>query len=388
VRRVLRPSERSILSELRRFGAMSKPDLAKRIALTPQAVNGIVDDLVRDGLTQQGGQRGGVVGHPSTLYTLSPQGGFSIGLKLSQQGLEALLVDFVGTAIYRATTEGPCIDIAMVDSMIRSGYGAVRKYAQTSAIDFDRIFGIGLAIPGDVFYVRPDLRSAVEEAAYDLAKDANLSVVITDHGAAAATAELMIGAAEGPPSFLCISVGQTIESALVLNGTLCEDGQVGSHRIAHAPVCLTSQMRGTVPLKDIASIERLYEDLRAAGFHARSGNVIFEAMHEYGDIVDLWVKTAAKAISFVALSAQALINLDTLLLHSELPSQLQISLIDNVRRELSLSSASGTIGTPRVEAARLGASAIALGAAVLPIYRQVWPSRMSAAAVGNARSLQ
>lgn len=353
---------------------MSKPDLARKIALTPQAVNGIVDELVRDGLTRQGGQRGGVVGHPSTLYTLSPQGAFSIGLKLSKHGLEALLVDFIGTVIYRAIADGPRMSVDTVETMIRGGFDAVLRYTQISGIDFSRVIGIGLAIPGDVFYIQPELKRTIERVICSIAKERELPVVMTDHGIAAATAELMIGATERSSSFLYISIGQTIESGLVLDGKLYDNGRENSHRIAHMPIGVSGTACKITLLQDIASIDYLDSNLKAAGFRSHRGNTIFEALQSHGDTIDHWVQSTAKAISFVALSAQALTNMDAILLTADLPNQLQNTLISEIRRILSATDF--PIEMPRVEIARLGANAVALGSAILPIYRQEWPGHM------------
>ena len=374
VRRPLRSSEKSILSELRRDGPLSKPDLAKRIALSPQAVNGIVDDLVRDGLTRRGGQRGGMVGHPSTLYTLSPRGAFAIGLALGTQGLEALLVDFTGSVIYRATTGGQRIDAERMDRLIQGGLNTVRKYVEASSIEFDRVIGIGLAAPSEVLAAQPELRRSLEAAIEDVEQQTDLRVAVTDHGAAAATAELMAGELEPSTSFLYLSIGQAIESGLILGGEIDIQGSNG-YRIGQVPIA-SSHVCGGGSLHEIASLTSLFSKLHAHGFKAQKADDLFEATRTHGEVVDSWMKSAIGAVSMVAQWARGFVNLDVLLLASELPNGLQHILIDGVRRELS-TSAMSRLGAPRIEISNLGPQAVALGAAMLPIYHHVWsgPSR-------------
>ena len=373
IRRPLRSSEKSILSELRRDGPLSKPDLAKRIALSPQAVNGIVDDLVRDGLTRRGGQRGGMVGHPSTLYTLSPRGAFAIGLALGTQGLEALLVDFTGSVIYRATTGGQRIDAERMDRLIQGGLNTVRKYVEASSIEFDRVIGVGLAAPSEVL-AQPELRRSLEAAIEDVEQQTDLRVAVTDHGAAAATAELMAGELEPSTSFLYLSIGQAIESGLILGGEIDIQGSNG-YRIGQVPIA-SSHVCGGGSLHEIASLTSLFSKLHANGFKAQKADDLFEATRTHGEVVDNWMKSTIGAVSTVAQWARGFVNLDVLLLASELPNGLQHVLIDGVRRELS-TSAMGRLGAPRIEISNLGTQAVALGAAMLPIYHHVWsgPSR-------------
>src|SRR3954447_16866132 len=72
-------NERVVLEALRRLGEASKADLARSANLTPQAVAGIVGALVDAGLVEQRGKRAGQVGQPSTMYSVAPDGAFSIG---------------------------------------------------------------------------------------------------------------------------------------------------------------------------------------------------------------------------------------------------------------------------------------------------------------------
>jgi predicted NBD/HSP70 family sugar kinase len=371
IRRPLRSSEKSILSELRRDGPLSKPDLAKRIALSPQAVNGIVDDLVRDGLTRRGGQRGGMVGHPSTLYTLSPQGAFAIGLALGTQGLDALLVDFTGSVIYRATTAGQRIDAEGMDRLIQGGLNTVRKYVEASSIEFDRVIGIGLAAPSEVL-AQPVLRRSLEAAIDDVEQQTDLPVAVTGHGAAAATAELMAGELEPSTSFLYLSIGQAIESGLILAGEIDIQGSNG-YRIGQVPIASSHVGRGG-SLHEIASLTSLFSKLRAHGF--KKADDLFEAMRTHGEVVDSWMKSTIGAVSTVAQWARGFVNLDVMLLASELPNGLHHVLVDGVRRELS-TSAMSKLGAPRIEISSLGTGAVGLGAAMVPIYHHVWsgPSR-------------
>lgn len=362
-------NERHILHELRRSGTVSKPELARQIAISPQAVNGIVDGLAREGLARKCGSRGGGVGHPSTLYTLSPQGAFAIGMVISEGTMEACLIDFVGSILFRSAAAFPGLGMGNAGSPLRKTFQNLEEQAEVLGIDFQRVCGIGISVSGEF---ESDQRREFEESVADLTQSTGLPVAWFDHGAAGAMAELMIGGIAEVNSFLYISIGSSLNTGLVLNGELHRGGS-GGCRTAYLPAPSAEQPRGRLLIKDIATTGTLDKSLRAAGFRPRGSKPIFEAMDSSQAVIDQWVESAATTLAWVAAPTHAVVGLDMLVLNAELPYQLQDRLMSSLWRELS--TLHRTLPRLRVERGRHGSHAAMLGAAMLPIYRQVFPGR-------------
>ena len=84
--RVRQFNERAILMQLRRQRTASKRELADATNLTPQAVVGIVEDLLRRKLVRKEGRRVGGIGPPSLTYGINPAGAYSISTKAENGG--------------------------------------------------------------------------------------------------------------------------------------------------------------------------------------------------------------------------------------------------------------------------------------------------------------
>ena len=87
-------NERVVLNALRRFGQASKAEIARFAHLTPPAVATIVEALEQGGFVKGGGRRFGGKGQPASMYELSPNGAYSIGLHIGRRALDAVLIDF------------------------------------------------------------------------------------------------------------------------------------------------------------------------------------------------------------------------------------------------------------------------------------------------------
>ena len=88
-------NERFVLDAICRLKEASKSDLARATHLTPAAVADIVDGLELSGFVKQVGKRFGQRGSPSTLYRLTPERIYSVGIKIGRRALEGVLVDLL-----------------------------------------------------------------------------------------------------------------------------------------------------------------------------------------------------------------------------------------------------------------------------------------------------
>src|SRR5260221_7358849 len=98
-----------VLSLVRRYGSLSKTEIARRTGLSTQTGSVIMKQLEDDGLLIRKEPMRGKVGQPSIPMALNPEGAFSIGFKFGRRTAELVLMDFIGRArrIVRTTYAYP-----------------------------------------------------------------------------------------------------------------------------------------------------------------------------------------------------------------------------------------------------------------------------------------
>lgn len=356
--RKLRTNELSVLEALRRGGSVSKPDLARQIEISPQAMNIIVDGLVRDGLVRKGGERGGRVGHPSSLFTLSPTGAYSIGIKLADSGLDIVLSDFVGATIYRARIDHSSPDGATLAKLINQAVDLVYDHAQSNSVRVDRICGLGLTLPNPLSKPSSPEYKLIGDGVLQNAAARDLRVFISDHGTTATFAELSKRSSDVPSSFLYLSIGPTVENGLVIDSVI-RHGPLGPRLLGDV------RLEDGRALQDKISTTSLLSALTAEGFEGRGPNQLYAAMNSHSAVVHAWIRNASRAMLSALLPLHAAIGLEAIVIEADVPSSLLDAIIGRIR-ESELDRAC-SIPLPRIDRAIVGRDAALLGAAILPL---------------------
>src|SRR5689334_12817708 len=95
-------NERLLLSLVRRFGPLSKVEVARLTGLSVQATSAIMNRLQADGLLRREAPLRGRVGQPTIPMSIDPEGAYSFGFKIGRRSCELALVDFRGVVHERA----------------------------------------------------------------------------------------------------------------------------------------------------------------------------------------------------------------------------------------------------------------------------------------------
>ncbi len=95
-------NERLLLSLVRRFGPLSKIEVARLTGLSVQSSSAIMNRLQSEGLLKREAPLRGRVGQPTVPVSLDPDGAYSLGLKIGRRSCELVLVDFCGRIRSRA----------------------------------------------------------------------------------------------------------------------------------------------------------------------------------------------------------------------------------------------------------------------------------------------
>lgn len=324
-----------LLGAVRRRGQISRPELAAELGLSLQAVTRIVAGLCRDGLLQSCGKKTLGVGQPTQFYQLVPDAVFSVGIQLQRTRLQWVLTDFCGNILRRQHCALPDWFPQQVQSVLVQH---TRSFlAQLSADQQARLCGIGLAMPwfagNSQFAARLYPQLSVEQLqalqyawqgidlAAALQAELGWPVIPENDGSAAAAAELWLGK-PASADFLYLYLDQLVAGGLVLNGQL---------------------------------------------WRGRHGNAAHLAVLPVGNGQLLLQQPDARTISTGLQAAIALLDIPLVIIDSSEPRDLT-SLLSGIQQQLQGWEALGLL-IPALQPGSLGADAMLLGAAMLPLYQ-------------------
>src|SRR6185437_10416318 len=100
-------NERLLLSLVRRFGPLSKIEVARLTGLSVQSTSAIMNRLQVDGLLKREAPLRGRVGQPTVPMSIDPDGAYSFGLKIGRRRCDLVLIDFRGAIRQRAHSPYP-----------------------------------------------------------------------------------------------------------------------------------------------------------------------------------------------------------------------------------------------------------------------------------------
>jgi predicted NBD/HSP70 family sugar kinase len=207
---------------------LSKASLAQRNALTKATVSIICNDLAALNLIREVGQDKSGVGRPANLLELNPDARVAIGVEISTNYVEAMLVDFAGKPVWKHT----------VPVAARSSQAAILSLGEALIIDAvaqakERqlpLLGAGVSVPGSVdldqckIIDSPALGWRNLELRDIWEGRFGLPVRVENRARAAALAENLNGSAQGACNFVYVSigtdVGSSVDSALMINGEM------------------------------------------------------------------------------------------------------------------------------------------------------------------------
>ncbi len=358
-------NDRLVLSLIRREGALSKAELARRTGLSPQTLGLIVKRLQKEQLLLAEAPVKGKGGQPSVPYRLNPDAIFALGLKIGRRSTELTLCDFVGAI--RARVEKR-YRYPMPDEIV-AFYGREAPILVATLPEYQRgrLCGAGVAMPFNLWSWGDALGAPAGalEAWRDYPIDAKLSdmmqgidVALSNDGTAACAAEFMASGATAPPDFCYVFVGWFVGGGIVLDGKLHPGRRGNAGALGSMLVAGTD---GPQPLLERASLMRL-ERLSGSELPIEDE----DAEYWHSDAAEQWLNDASSSIAQAAANAAAVIDFASLRIDGVMPAQMRQRLVDATRYAYGLLDTRG-LSPMAIEAGHVGPNARTIGAAILPI---------------------
>jgi predicted NBD/HSP70 family sugar kinase len=367
-------NERLLLSLVRRFGPLSKIEVARLTGLSVQSTSAIMNRLQADGLLKREAPLRGRVGQPTIPMSIDPEGAFSFGLKIGRRSCDLVLIDFRGAIRRRAHRVYAFPTPIMVLDFVRDSLPSLSDWLNPA--QKRRIAGLGVAAPFQLWNWEAEIgapRGAMNawrdfDAEGEIAAVSPYPTTLCNDATAACAAEFFFGRCWRYRDFLYFFIGEFLGGGLVLDGAL-RPGRTGNAAALGSMPIMAKSENGVAPqLIACASIVQLERRLEAAAIDASAIWAAPDSWGEFGPQLDAWIEEAASALAYATVAAISVIDFEAIVIDGEMPAV--------VRDRLTARTAQVFLGLDRrglseaeIVSGAVGADARAIGGAALPLIK-------------------
>lgn len=375
-----------VLRLIRQHGPLARVAIARRTGLSRTTVSSIVDgllteEIVREGETLNAAPSGG---RRPILVHFNESAGIILGADMGRTHFTIIATDLDARILARRS--GPWDTNLGPDVCLPRLIAEIRSLISERHLDWERVVGIGIGIPGPVDSTLHTLVAPPRMAGWDgvdvegiIRAALNIPVILNNDTNVGALAESRYGAAAGESDFAYVKVGTGIGCGLVINGEIYRGSSGAAGEIGHitvdsaGPLCDCGN-RGC--LEAMAGAPQLVRNALTAGYAPGDGSasgshpngidvaeVVQAALH--GDrACQSAIRGAGELIGVALANLVNLVNPSVILLDGSVARAGAILLepIAMAIQQRSLWAASHAV---RVQVSTLGDSAIALGAATM-----------------------
>ena len=367
-------NERLLLSLVRRFGPLSKIEVARLTGLSVQSTSATMNRLQSDGLLKREAPLRGRVGQPTIPMSIDPEGAYSFGLKIGRRGCDLVLIDFRGAIRQRAHRAYAFPTPAMIVDFVRDSLPLLAN--SLPPFQKRRIVGLGVATPFQLWNWESEI--AAPPGAMDAWRNFDVEseigavspypTTLCNDATAACAAEFFFGHCWRYRDFLYFFIGEFLGGGLVLDGALRPGRTGNAAALGSMPIMVKSDGGVTPQLIACASLYQLGRRLEAAGVDASSIWATPESWGEFGSQLDSWIENAASALAYATVSAISVIDFEAMVIDGAMPA--------TVRERLTARTAQVFAGLDRrglsdvdIVSGSIGADASSIGGAALPLIK-------------------
>jgi len=364
-------NERLTLSLVRRYGQLSKIEVARMTGLSVQSASTIMNRLSGEGLLKREAPLRGRVGQPTVPVSLDAEGAFAFGLKIGRRSSDLVLVDFAGIIRHRAEilysypTPENVLDFVARALPDLSGRLTARQR--------QRMAGLGVALPFQLWSWSDEIGAPAGamdgwrsiSLGEELARLCGLPVTVCNDATSACAAEFYFGEAWRERDFLYFFVGEFLGGGLVLNSALYLGRTGNAAAVGSMPA---PGPGGVTQLIDLASLYKLERRIEAAGADPSSIWLKPDDWADFGPPLQDWLDEAARALAYAIVSAISVVDVAAVVVDGAMPTSVRQTLCNLIAAELEKLDRRG-LSDVRVIPGAVGPDARAIGAAALPLIK-------------------
>ncbi len=235
-----------LLSLVQSEGPSSQADLARRSALSPATVSGILQPLIESRILVEEGKSTAGLGRRASILAFNPRANLTAGVSIDLEEVEVALVDLSGRVLDQ--TSAPYPRYTEPNEVVTLAGECLEKLEARNSLTRDSIAGVGVAMPGlinsstglvqaasNLGWMNVQLRDLFEQRF-------GLPVRVEHLGRAKARAEAIWGKGKNHRNFVCLEIGSGIGAGIVVHGRLLRGaGGIGGE-VGHMPVDASGPM--------------------------------------------------------------------------------------------------------------------------------------------------
>jgi predicted NBD/HSP70 family sugar kinase len=231
-----------VLDIIRKKGRMTKAELAEETTLTFAAISNIINDLIKNGMINECGEGLSSGGRKPILYELNSEALYVMGIDISvDEKVRFGLFTFNTVLVSELCLDSPIIKGP--DEYIEIIKKGIRELIEQEDIDYQKILGIGVSIPGPINSITGEVISPPNLPLWRqvplkkiLEKELQIPIKIEKDANLSALGEKWFGAGKEVENLVYLFVGEGIGSGVILNGTLINNKGFGIGEIGHCTI--------------------------------------------------------------------------------------------------------------------------------------------------------
>ncbi|MFE0754048.1 ROK family protein [Inquilinus sp. NPDC058860] len=360
-------NRRIVLEAVRLHGPISRAEIARLVALSPQTITNIIREFEEIGLLTARRETPKGPGQPAIELAIDPDGGFAVGLQLMRDRLRGLLLDLTGAVRGRIQTDLPA---ATPDTALPAMAAMVQRLRAAAP---GRVLGVGLAMPGPfdveaMSFVGPTTLAgwAGVKVAERLRQVTGLPAFVGGDAPAAALSEAMFGLGRSLRDVFYIHFGFGLGGGLVVDGQVHQGAWGNAGEFGHMPIVpggRACSCGNEGCLETYVSVHALRTALAEAGVAldpADPGAADHPA-------VAAWIEAAVPPLRRAICTIENLLDPAGVVLGGEMPEPILHRLAGRLEPLLPSVSRRSDRTHPRLALSAIGADNALVGAAVLAI---------------------
>jgi predicted NBD/HSP70 family sugar kinase len=226
----------SVLNTVKNIGPVARTDIARITGLSPATVTAITSELIEDNLVFEKAAGDSSGGRRPILLALNPQGGYVVGIKLTEHEAIGALTDLEANVItlqtqpWKGSTPKQAVQVMS---------HLVHTLAAEKSVSKKQLLGVGVGLAGIIDAERGVLRSTPffdwnDLPLRDLLQSSlKLPVYIDNDVNTFTLAEKWFGSGQGIDDFITVTIGRGVGMGIVVNGQLYRGVGGGAGELGH-----------------------------------------------------------------------------------------------------------------------------------------------------------
>jgi glucokinase-like ROK family protein len=239
-RDLIRAINRShVLNAIKTYGPIGRAEIARRTSLSPATVTSISAKLISQDLVLEKSAGDSSGGRPPILLIINPQGGYVVGIKLTETQAVCALTDLEASVIAKSSMSLSGHDPAqVVDDLARM----VVTFIRQQRISKKQLLGVGVGLAGIVDAENGILRQSPiygwgNVPLRDMLQGKlNVPVYIENDVNTLTLTERWFGHGQGIDNFLTVTVGRGVGLGIVVNGEFYRGQNGGAGELGHTTI--------------------------------------------------------------------------------------------------------------------------------------------------------